>query len=79
MTWATADSRYWPMSMPMFEMHSSRGSSAPSATYVPMIARSIRTTSGGLPAATEVRNCWASKSDSVKLTSTSGYCSAKTL
>ena len=37
-------------------MHWSSGSSAPSATYVPMIARSMRTTSGGLPAATEVRN-----------------------
>ena len=75
---STAGSRYWDMSMPILEMQSPSGSSAPSATYVPTIARSMRTTSGGLPAATAVRNAWASKSASVNSTETSGYCFANT-
>src|SRR5829696_3430125 len=65
------------MSMPNLEMQSSSGSSAPSATYVPRMSRPIRTTSGGFPAATDVRNVAGSKSFSVNSSATSGYCSAK--
>src|SRR5829696_4464881 len=43
------------------------------------MSRPIRTTSGGFPDATDVRNVAGSKSFSVKSSVTSGYCSTKRL
>src|SRR5215212_3478791 len=67
------------MSMPWLEMHESSGSRAPSAMNVPRMSRLIRTTSGGLPAATVGRNVAGSKSASVNESFTSGYFSANVL